>query len=381
MLQKVPYLDGFVYVDPQENIGWHIYHSGVYEPKLIQIVTSCMESGFDFVDIGANIGLHTLAAGFAAKNRDQALNAFEPEAEIYRQLVKNCSENNLDVLCHQIGLSDQVGELTLYVSTDHNAGAHSFIHRESTSPAGTVPVKTLDLVFEKSDRSRPTLIKIDVEGFEMQVLKGGMGWLSELQNAVLLIEVTPNPTSSKKDNQVSDDFARSELITQIEAAGFAHRMIIHDFDTFDEYGNLYNDYFNIACWKGGEADKLINRLIPDVAIQRIPYNATGFIGWDQFSTVRLRPAQSHEQIDRERRLAAIAADIKAVERKLIFKEFGFSESLIGKIRKLWYGFAAKWGVRYLADQQYEINHKLFNIIKSQQEEIEYLRHQLEQGDE
>jgi FkbM family methyltransferase len=369
MLQKVPYLDGFVYIDPEENIGQHVFSSGVYEPNLIHIVTKCVEAGFNFVDVGANIGLHTLAAGFSSKHLNQTVTAFEPEPEIYRQLAHNCAENQLDVILYQIGLSNQMGELTLYQSTDHNAGAHSFIHRANTAPAGTVPVKTLDTVFENSDATLPTLIKIDVEGFESQVLQGGRGWLQGLQDAVMLIEITPHPTETAD----ASDINQPSLIDQINAAGFLHHIVINDFDTFDEYGHLRNDYFNIACWKGEQADKVMTHLIPELAIQQVPYNAADFVDWERYSTVKLHPGQTRTQIGQSKQFAELATKVEQLEGKLNLTEFDFTPSLIGKIRKTVYGIGAKWGVRYLAHQQEKINRELLDLLKIQQAELEQLR--------
>ncbi|MFK7804646.1 MAG: FkbM family methyltransferase [Anaerolineae bacterium] len=363
MLKKVPYLNGFVTIDPEENIGRHIFNTGVYEPNLIRIVTECVGAGFDFVDVGANIGLHTLAAGFAATNLNQKRIAFEPEPTIFQQLQQNCADNQIEVEFHPIGISDKPGELTLYRTTNDNAGGHSFVHRENTAPSGAVEVKTLDAVLEEADRKRPTLIKIDVEGFEVQVLRGGRSWLSELENAVVLVEITPELE------------VENELLAELDEAGFSHRMIIDDTDTFDAVGYLLNDYFNLACWKGPQADQVMQRLIADLAIQRVPHNAADFVEWDRYSSVRLRPGQSRDHIEQSQRFTELSSRIEHLESQMGLAEFDFSYGVIGKIRQLWYSVGAKWGVRYVANQQEQVNREMLDLIKTQQAELERL-HQI-----
>lgn len=360
-LQEIPYLEGTVLVDPAANIGRHVIRDGVYEPNLIKLIQHCSKAGFNYVDVGANIGLHTLAAGFAGKTQGITLTAFEPEPTIFQQLTQNCEQNGLAVTLHQMGVGSEPGELTLYQSTDHNEGSHSFIHRDNTSPAGSVPVKTLDAIFAANNVAEPTFIKMDVEGFEAHVLRGGQTWLGQLENAVVMLEVTP-PLLEQATGKL-------DLLAELNAAGFLQKTIIHDFDTFDEFGNLYNDYFNIACWKGKKANEVMVPIIAEIGLKRWPFNVPQFVNWQDYSSQELLPRQSRQSL-------IMAQAITELEAKIHLQEFTFQPTVIGRLRHALYSFAAKWSVRHTADQQSMINQEMLEMIKKQQAEIDLLRNDL-----
>ena len=87
---KFPYLNGFVYVCPVQAIGKNIYQGELYEPEVIQVIQHFIRKGYSFVDIGANIGLHSLAVAFNKVSEQQQFVAFEPEPGCFSVLQKNC---------------------------------------------------------------------------------------------------------------------------------------------------------------------------------------------------------------------------------------------------------------------------------------------------
>ena len=58
-------MEGHVWICPAHTMGTQIFFNGVYEPVIIRIVRKFVGAGYSFVDVGANIGLHTLAAAFS----------------------------------------------------------------------------------------------------------------------------------------------------------------------------------------------------------------------------------------------------------------------------------------------------------------------------
>lgn len=128
-----------------------------------------------FVDIGANIGLISLH-GASLVGNSGCVDSFEPNPECCNRIKETLKQNNINhVRLHQVGLSDQVGNFTLSVITEHS-GMATFAtprneDREMVSKSFEVPVLVGDDVI--MENSTPvTMIKIDVEGFELRVLKG-----------------------------------------------------------------------------------------------------------------------------------------------------------------------------------------------------------------
>jgi FkbM family methyltransferase len=124
--------------------------------------------GKTVVDIGANRGEFSMAA--AAMDPSARIIAFEPNPEIAailkRDLAHNCITN---VEVRECGLSDCAEVLTLHVPFV-NSGSASFGGFESEGfVIKDIPVRVGD---EELRGSEPQLIKIDVEGFELRVLRG-----------------------------------------------------------------------------------------------------------------------------------------------------------------------------------------------------------------
>lgn len=150
-----------------------IYSLGGFEPVETAILRSIARSGDVFVDIGANLGWHTVC--LLVKRSDVRISyAFEP-SRLNFDLLKSCLSAN-DVLhrCspRQVALSDRKGTATLKYFP--NLGPmNSSLYSIADWPYETEEV-TLDTLDSATEAfiAPPTLIKCDVEGAEMDVLKG-----------------------------------------------------------------------------------------------------------------------------------------------------------------------------------------------------------------
>jgi FkbM family methyltransferase len=119
-----------------------------------------------FVDVGANVGSYTLLACAARGARGHA---FEPVPTTFARLVDNLRINHLGdrVTAWNVGVADQAGELAF--TSGENATNHVVTANDSPSAAVRVKVLPLDEVLGTDS---PSVIKIDVEGFEAPVLSG-----------------------------------------------------------------------------------------------------------------------------------------------------------------------------------------------------------------
>jgi FkbM family methyltransferase len=135
-----------------------------------------LRPGDVFVDVGANIGLHTLLAARAVGARGRVI-AFEPNPDVFWRLTWHVEENGLrQVDAQPLGLSDRNDTLRLRVPPTGNTGAGTLgilpgRHRGRIAAEYDVPVRIGDEVLTNAPRA-PMLIKVDVEGHEPAVLKG-----------------------------------------------------------------------------------------------------------------------------------------------------------------------------------------------------------------
>jgi FkbM family methyltransferase len=123
-----------------------------------------------FLDIGANIGSYTILASKVCGARAVA---FEPDPETARALRRNIAMNHLDALAivREIALGGHTGDVAFTIGLD----AMNRVAGADDKSVRMVPVRRLDDI---PDAAAPTLIKLDVEGFEEQVLAGASGVLA-----------------------------------------------------------------------------------------------------------------------------------------------------------------------------------------------------------
>ena len=136
-----------------------------------------------FADVGANIGSYTLLASAVRHSRTIC---FEPVPETYSRLLQNLRLNDLGerVVAHNLGVGEKPG--TLRFSTNQNCGNH-VLRDDEKEEALTVKVVTLD---EMTADSCPNVLKLDVEGFELPVLRGASGILQNPELHSIILELT-----------------------------------------------------------------------------------------------------------------------------------------------------------------------------------------------
>lgn len=141
-------------------------YCGLHEFEDMAFVLHALRPGDLFADVGSNVGSYTiLAAGAAGAN----CVSFEPLPATFAHLLDNIRLNNLEskVKAKNIGLGASSGSLTFTSGLD--TINHVVAQGEAVANAIEVPVEPLDAVLSGSAL---TLMKIDVEGFETEVLNG-----------------------------------------------------------------------------------------------------------------------------------------------------------------------------------------------------------------
>ena len=167
--------DGTRYlVDTRSLIEWHVFVHGGYETGIQRAMLDRVGRGDVVVDCGANIGVHACALARAVGPAGSVV-AIEPIAEIADRLHENCRLNgltNVDVVVAAV--SEAPGTRTIYpvAAGSANRGQASFhLRPEGDGAPRVVDVETIDrLVAARA--AAPRLVKVDVEGDELPVLRG-----------------------------------------------------------------------------------------------------------------------------------------------------------------------------------------------------------------
>jgi FkbM family methyltransferase len=161
---------------------------GLYDRHELALVRRHLRDGGEFVDVGAHIGIYTVAAALALRGRGRVL-AFEPNPAARRQLEENVGINGCDnVLVRGHAVADTVGDALLHLPGTPDP-SFSSLETDRFAEGGRIPVETTTLDREiEAAGLRPAVIKIDVEGSELRVLAGMEHTLEA--RPVILVEVT-----------------------------------------------------------------------------------------------------------------------------------------------------------------------------------------------
>lgn len=139
------------------------------------LLMNILKEGDVFIDVGANIGMITLLASRLVGDAGQVI-AFEPNPNAAARLSATIEENHIsNVVLHLCALAAQDGEATLSVVTSHSGmGTIADIPKKLLPLVSAVHkvkiVRGADLLTERS--RPPAVIKLDVEGYELQALQG-----------------------------------------------------------------------------------------------------------------------------------------------------------------------------------------------------------------
>jgi FkbM family methyltransferase len=175
------YLEVFsVKLDPDLMMEKHVIDHGVWESPSVWLIEKTVKPGDICIDIGANSGLLSLAIAKATGSLGKVY-CFEPCAEVFPRLVDNININpqlREVIVAEKMGIGDKDG----YFVIEGENGGNAQITSEITD--ATAPVKkgeicivtTLDKLFVSN---RVDFLKIDVEGMELEVFKGGINLIRQ----------------------------------------------------------------------------------------------------------------------------------------------------------------------------------------------------------
>ncbi len=183
-------------LDLDEGIDFSIFLLGAFEPETVRTYQRLLKPGQVALDIGANIGAHTLPLAQAVGARGQ-VHAFEPTRYAFQKLQANVALNPAvatAIQARQILLSavPQAAVPAAICSGWPLAEDGRELHPEhGGEPHGTEGAWSATLDEALPDLARLDFIKLDVDGHELAVLQGGRGLLRKFEPPIL-IELCPH---------------------------------------------------------------------------------------------------------------------------------------------------------------------------------------------
>ena len=185
-------------LDLREGIDFSIYLLGAFEPATVKAYTRLVSPGSTLVDIGANIGAHTLFLGSLCGSNGRVI-AFEPTRYAFGKLKRNVSLNPgiaSRIFCCQSMLVASGGdpvEQAIYSSWPLENSASMEVHAEHKGrlmeTQGAI-AETLDSALQRLAVQRVDFVKLDVDGHEASVLAGACQTFARHRPAILM-ELAP----------------------------------------------------------------------------------------------------------------------------------------------------------------------------------------------
>lgn len=179
-------------VDVDEFIGASIWTTGVHDLAVSEAIWRVLSPGETAVDAGANVG-YTLSLMALRIGRQGAVMAYEPHPGLFELLKHNTDllsrdEDTCVPQLFPLALSDHDGSAALVTDKDwdthHGLG---YLADSPETPAGGIPVETRRLD-ESVTSGNISLLKLDVEGHEAQILRGASRLLNDKQIKTVIYE-------------------------------------------------------------------------------------------------------------------------------------------------------------------------------------------------
>lgn len=245
---------GEVLADLNDHVGRSAFYVGDLDRKITWVCKKIVRDGDTVLDIGANIGMVTvLLSDLVGKNGN--VHSFEPNPSLYDGLKQTISRNKItNVTLHPIALGSKQDTLELTVP-NQNKGAASLVRNKGWANCDVVNVQVapLDEICKNEGISSIRLIKIDVEGFETEVLRGARQLLSATQPDAILFEL-----NERTEHQIKEE----PLIRLLHDCGYdffiipkcIFRMKLHVLNAISQETSLGQDF--LAAPRGQKFEEI-----------------------------------------------------------------------------------------------------------------------------
>jgi len=205
-------------LDPEDYVSRTLLETGQWEADSWAIVKQHLPPGGTFVDVGAHIGIYSLKAARVVGSQGRVI-SIEPNPDTLQKLRDNIqASGDTNVAVQPFACSDAETDLDLFAAARANTGGTS-LSRANAEQVGAVSAvyhvhaRPLDAILEAAGVSGVDVIKIDVEGAEMLVLKGARQTLARY-SPVISVELIDRQLKSMGTSAAEvTEFLRSQGYT------------------------------------------------------------------------------------------------------------------------------------------------------------------------
>ena len=180
------------------------YYLGLAEYEDMAFLMHCLKKDDVFIDCGANLGIYTI---LASKVTGSDSIAFEPHPETVKKFISQLNINNITnkVKIVSKAIGDKIDEVNF--SNKKDALRRKILQEKAYEEDSIIKVKMTTLDYELSDIKQDFIIKMDLEGFEFNALKGAASILQKKNLKAIIIENNEEP----EKNSISHLLAKYNL--------------------------------------------------------------------------------------------------------------------------------------------------------------------------
>ena len=204
------------FLTPWDSVDDHVLRDGFYESEVLEAVRPFLSANAVLWAVGANFGLHAITAKWL--HPETRVIAFEPLPAMAARLLDNCELNAVEVELHAFALADRAGAQPFFVNDSGNPG-QSTLHADASvryDRRFTVATLTGAEIIDCGQAPPPTAMIVDVEGAELEVLRGLGAHLSATTLRAFVFEA-PNDFLERREP--------ADLHETVTAAGFRLRKL------------------------------------------------------------------------------------------------------------------------------------------------------------
>jgi FkbM family methyltransferase len=175
-----------MYLDPAEYFQLELLVLGPQEPLTLGLIDQLIHEGDAIIDVGAHVGTHALRAARASGPLGRVY-TFDPQPSNIDLVCRNANANNLQnivAVCAAVGARNGFVRLNLQRESDR-ARLSLRLHNPNNLPVRfEVPIRRLDSFMVANSIDEVALLKIDTEGYELEVLRGLGEQITNCRNIV-----------------------------------------------------------------------------------------------------------------------------------------------------------------------------------------------------
>jgi len=174
----------------------------IHEPLTTSLIIKKLTKGMHCIDIGSNIGYYAILESSKIGDNGTVW-SIEPSPQNFETLSKNIILNQRkNIKCYNIAIGDENGKIDFVISEKSNWSKikNKIDHIENGDKIIQVDIMTLDSFSQKNEIKKVDLLRMDVEGYERNIIEGSMNFLEKFK-PILMIEVHKMIMGNNRTNQ------------------------------------------------------------------------------------------------------------------------------------------------------------------------------------